>query len=167
MEMSAKLKQMSDNEVLSLYQGFSAYLASEIQYDPMNVIKDLPDELSNDETLKLIQQTDLSKMESLVTPAEVVPVVRTIMELWADDPGKSPVLERFMENYKIYTMDAGVILALGSVLVTTIISTSLKIEYKNGKLAISYDSSNISGNAVELVKTVLTKIPESIQKVIS
>lgn len=167
MEMSAKLKQMSDNEILSLYQGFSGYLASEIQYDPMNVIKDLPGKLSDEESLSLIQQTDLSKMDSLVSPAEVIPVVRTIMELWADDPEKSPVLERFMEAYKINTMDAGVILALGSVLVTTIISTSLKIEYKNGKLSINYDSSNISDNAVELVKTVLTKIPESIKNVIS
>jgi len=165
MDLLTKLKQMSDNEILSLYQGFSGYLVQEIQYDSVEVITNLPGALSTDETLSLIQQADLEKMESLVKPDEVVPVARTILELWARDPEKSIVLEQYLESHKIRTMDAGVILAIGSVLVTTIVSSSLKINYKNGKLTISYDSSNISNNAVEMVKAVLTKFPESIKDI--
>ncbi len=104
-------------------------------------------------------------MDSLVKPDEVVPVVRTIMEQWTEDSEKSLVLEQYMESHQIHTLDAGVILALGSVLVTTIVSSSLKVEFKNGKLSIDYDSSNISNNAVDLVKAVLTKLPESIKSI--
>lgn len=165
MKLLAKLKQMSDNEILSLYQGFSGYLAKEIQYDAIDVIKNLPGELSTNETLSLIQQADLEKMDSLVKPDEVVPVVRTIMEQWAQDPEKSTVLQQYMETHRIHTMDAGVILAVGSVLVMSIVSSSLKVAYTDGKLSVNYDSSNISNNAVEMVKTVLTKLPESIKSI--
>ena len=47
----------------------------------------------------------------------------------------------------------------------TIVSSSLKVEYKNGKISVNYDSSNISNNAVGLVKAVLTKSPESIKSI--
>ena len=104
-------------------------------------------------------------MDSLVKPDEGVPVVRTVLELWAVDPEKSPVLERFMETYQIHTMDAGVILAIGSVLVTTIVSSSLKVGYKDGKLSISYGTENISDNAVKMVKTVLSQLSESIKSI--
>jgi len=89
MEISTKLNQLSDNDILSLYQGFSGYLAKEIQYDSTNVIKNLPGDLNTNETLKLIQQSDLEMLDSLVEPGEVVPVVRMIMEQWTQDPEKS------------------------------------------------------------------------------
>ncbi len=77
-----------------------------------------------------------------------------------------PVLDEFMESYQINTMAAGIILAIGSVILMTIVSTSLKVEYIEGKLSVSYKSGNISNNAVEMVKSVMTNIPESIKSIL-
>lgn len=161
-----KIKQLSDNEVLSLYQGFSGYLMNATEVDSLDVIKNPPGDLSTDQTLKSIKQVDIDKLESVVKPWEVIPAVRMQMEQWAQNPDLVSVLDEFMKSNQTHKMAAGVILAIGSVLVMTIVSTSLKVEYKEGKLNISYDSSNISNNAVEMVKAVMTKIPESIKNIL-
>jgi hypothetical protein len=71
-----------------------------------------------------------------------------------------------MESYPISTMSAGIILAMGSVLAMAIITTSLRISYKEGKLNITYGGENISGNAVEIVKAVIGAIPETIKNIL-
>ena len=161
-----KIQQLSDNEVLSLYQGFSTHLRKQIQVDAADVIKNPPEDLLNLKDINFIQQKDLDKLDSIVKAEEVISVVRILMEQWANDPSIAPVLDEFMESYPINTMDAGIILALGSVMLMAIVSTSLKVEYKEGNLSISYDSSNISDNAVEMVKAVVTKIPETLKNIL-
>lgn len=159
-----KLKQMGDNEILGLYHGFLGFLASEIKYDAIDVIENLPADINSDESVKLIKQAELDKLDSLIKPNEVVPLARIITEHWANDPEISVLLEEYMKTHQLHTMDAGIILAIGSVLVSTIVASSLKVKFKDGKLSIDYRSENISSNAVEMVKTVLTKIPESFKE---
>ena len=149
-----------------MFQGFSAHLMKQIQIDAIDVIKNPPEEVTTIEIIKLLSKTDFGKMNSNVNVEEVVPVAKTLLEQWASDPEMSPVLDEFLESNPINTMAAGVILAIGSVILMTIVSTSLKVEFKDGKLSISYDTSNISDNAVEMVKTVMTKIPESINSIL-
>lgn len=161
-----KIQQLNDNEVLNLFQGFSAHLMKQIQIDPIDVIKNPPEEVTAIESIKLISKTDSGKMNSIVNAMEVVPVAKALLEQWASDPEMSPVLDEFLESNPINTMAAGVILAIGSVILMTIVSTSLKIELKDGNLNISYDTGNISNNAVEMVKAVLNKIPESINGIL-
>ena len=167
MKTLEKIRQLSDNEVLSFYQGFSSYLVNATKIDTLDVIKNPPGDLNTDQTFKSIQQLNIDELETVIKPGEVIPVVRMQMELWAQDPDLGEVLNDYMKSDQAHTMGGGAILAIGSVLVMTIVSSSLKIEYKEGNLSISYDSSNISNNAVEMVKAVMTKIPESIKNIIS
>ena len=162
-----KIRQLSDNEVLFLYQGFSRFLLNATSVDALDVIKNPPGDLTSDQTLSTIQQLDIDELESVIKPEEVIPVVRMQIELWAQNPDLKEILNDYMKSDQDHTMGGGAILAIGSVLVMTIVSSSLKIEYKDGKLYINYDSSNISDNAVEIVKTIMNKIPGSIKSLIS
>ena len=104
-------------------------------------------------------------MENLglrVQTEEVIPVARIMLEQWASDPALAPALDEYLESNDLHQMAAGAILAIGTVIVMTLVSTSLKVSYKDGKWAMSYDSKNISGNAVEMVKAVMGKIPDSL-----
>lgn len=161
-----KIQQLNDNEILSLFQGFSTHLMKQIQVDALDVINNPPGEVIDIEGIKILSEADSDKLDSVINVEEVVPVAKTLLEQWASDPEMGPVLDEFMESYSIHAMAAGVILALGSVILMTIVSTSLKVEFKEGKLSISYDSSNISDNAVEMVKAVTSKIPESLKNIL-
>ena len=161
-----KIRNLNDNESLSLFQGFSGYLKNQIQLNEIELIRHPPDELMDIESLAKIQQTELENLGLRVQTDEVIPVVRTILEHWANDPAIAPVLEDYIESNNIHTMAAGTILAIGTVIIMTLVSTSLKVSYKNGKLDINYDSDNISNNAVEMVKAVMGKIPDSLAHII-
>ncbi len=159
-----KIKQLSDNDVLSLYQGFSGYLIHLTGVDLLEVIRNPPEALSSDQTLAFIKHTNPQKLGSVVHPPEVIPMVRAQMEQWSQDPELAVVLEEYMESNQISTMAAGTILAIGGVLVSTIVASSLKIERVNGKTSISYNPEG-SKDTVELVKTLVSIIPDSIKKI--
>jgi hypothetical protein len=161
-----KIRNLNDNESLSLFQGFSGYLKNQIQLNEAELIRHPPDVLMDIESLARIQQTELGNLGLRVQTDEVIPVVRIMLEQWANDPAIAPVLEDYIESNDIHTMAAGTILAIGAVITMTLISTSLKVSYNEGKWKISYDSKNISSNAVEIVKAVMDKIPDTLAHII-
>jgi hypothetical protein len=157
-----KIKQFDDNELITLYQNFSRKLLKEVELDPVEVIQNPPAEIRMDQTFRKIDTSNLDAMDTAVIPNEVIPSVRRIVEDWAGNPEMAPALDDFLKAPQERMMAAGVILALGSVLVMTIISSSIKVEFKNGKFSFSYDSAG-SKNAVSLVKAVLSGIPDTIK----
>ena len=161
-----KIQQLSDNEALSFYQGFSRHLIRQLQVDAESIIKNLPKDLLDIDSINSLQKTDLDNLDSRVIPDEVVPVVRVLLEQWAGSPDIAPVMEKYLESDKINTMSAGAIVPLASILLMTIVSTSLKVEYKDGKFSMSYGTIHISDNAVKIVNAVLDKIPNSIKSLL-
>jgi hypothetical protein len=161
-----KIKHLDDNEVITLYQNFSRKLLNEVDLDPVSIIQNPPEELTDDKIFRKIDTNNLDALDTALIPDEVIPSVRRIVEAWAGNPEMAPVIEDFLTAPQERTLAAGAILALGSVLVMTIVSSSIKIEIKDGKFSFKYDSAG-SKNAVSLVKAVLSGIPDTIKMITS
>jgi hypothetical protein len=162
-----KIEQLSDNEILFVCKGFSSFLLEKINPQPEEVFKDIPPDLKGIYEFNTLISKEIDDLEVDVLPEEAVPVAKAQLSYWSKDPDFSLLLEEYLETNTIKPMAAATILLVGAVLLTTIISTSLKIERKDGKTTISYDGKNISDNAVKLVTAVLTAIPESLKSILT
>ncbi|WP_319503378.1 hypothetical protein [uncultured Draconibacterium sp.] len=167
METIKRINELTDNEQLALYHGFLNFVMSRLTNDPLEILEDLPEELKRETELDNLLKANLEDLETRIEANEVLPVAKEQLQLWAEDEILAPLLEEYMDSNPIKAMAAGTILAFGAVLLVTIVSTSLKVEVKDGKTSISYSSSNISDNAVEIVKAVMGKVPETIQHIYS
>lgn len=167
MKTTEKLDKLTPDQIISLYQGFSGFLLSKLNVDPEEIIKNVPVELTSDTQMIEVDKLDLEKLDSQVVPVEVIPVAKAQLYQWAENPQIAPLLDEYIESFDFTAMAAGTILAVGTVLLMTIVSTSVKVEIKDGKKSFSYTSENISKNAVELVKAVLSNIPVSLKKLVS
>lgn len=167
MKTNEKIEQLSDIEIISVYQGFSGYLLGKIDLEAGEVFKNIPPELKKIKDINALTNIEIDDLEVGIIPEEVLPIAKAQLHYWANEPDFAMLLEEYMENNKIKPMAAGTILFVGAVLLTTIISTSLKIERKDGKTTFSYGSSNISSNAVNLVTSFLTAIPESLKIILT
>ncbi len=157
-----KIKQFDDNELITLYQNFSRKLLKELEVDPVEVIKNPPAEISQDKTFRTIVTGNLDVLDTAVLPDEVIPSVRLIVEDWASNPEMAPALDDFLKAPQEKMMMAGTILAVGSVLFMTIVASSIKAEFKDGRFSFSYDSAGCK-NTVELIKAVLSGLTKTIK----
>lgn len=162
-----KIQQLNDNETIQLFNGFSGYLQSKLKVEVEELIAHPPGKLKELDSLGQIQNIDFDMLGMGLAPQEALPTARTLLEIWAADPAIAPMLEDYMASNDINTMAAGAILAVGAVILMTVVSTSLKVKYDGGEWTVDYDSQNISDNAVEIVKTVLDKIPNSIKNIMN
>lgn len=162
-----KIQQLNENETIQLFNGFSGYLQSKLKVALKELIAQPPDALKELDTLGQIQQADFDMLGMGVTPQEALPTAQTLLAIWAADPAIAPMLEDYMASNDIHKMAAGAILAVGAVILLTVVSTSLKVKFEKGEWIVDYDSQNISDNAVEIVKAVMDKIPNSIKNVMN
>lgn len=167
MKTTEKLDKLTPDQIISLYQGFSGFLLSKLNVNPEEILEDFPSELKADTEISEVNKLDPEELDTHVVPGEVIPVAKAQLYQWAENPQIAPLLDEYMETFDFTAMAAGTILALGTVLLMTIVSTSVKFEIKDGKKSFSYSSENISKNAVELVKAVLSNIPVSLKKLVS
>ena len=167
MKTLEKVNQLSEDEILSLYQGFSGFLMNKTNVDSGELIKNIPSQLKEVNDLCTLIEKEIDDLDIKIKPNEVIPLAKVQLTYWATDEVIAPILEEYMNTNKIQSMAAGTILLVGAVLITTLLTTSLKIERKDGKTNWSFDSSNISPNAVNLVNAILTSIPESIKSLLT
>ena len=122
-----KIRKLDDNELITVYKGFSKKFTNDLNIDFLEVLKNPPDEVGQDETFQKIDTSNPDNLDEPVVPDEVIPAVRIIVENWAAHPELAPELEDFLKKPMETTMDAGTILAIGSVLFMTIVSSSIKV----------------------------------------
>ena len=51
-----KVKQLSDNEIISVYQGFSGFLMNRLNVNPVDIIKNLPKDLTVENDLNSLSK---------------------------------------------------------------------------------------------------------------
>jgi len=157
-----RIKQLDDNELITIYKGFSRKLLRGMDMSPVEVLENPPKELGDNEEFSKLNTGDLDDLETTIVPEEAVPAIRGVVQEWAKNPDLAPAFEAYLDEPRETEMAAGVILTVGLVLVATIVASSVKAEFKDGKFSFSYDSKG-SKNTVELVKTLLTGIPETLK----
>lgn len=157
-----KIRQLDDNELITIYNGFSRKLLAGVDVSPLEVLENPPGELNENEEFRKLGSGDLENLETTIVPEEIIPAIRLAVEEWATNPDLATAFDSYLNEPRETEMAAGVILTVGVVLVATIIASSVKAEYKDGKFSFSYDSKG-SKNTVELVKTLLTGIPETLR----
>ncbi|MEM7574263.1 MAG: hypothetical protein AAF433_15265 [Bacteroidota bacterium] len=165
MTTTEQIQNLNDTELLQLYRAFSQHLMQEVSLTPMNMKDNLAPDLVVLPALQGFQQADASLVMSSVDTKESVVIAKAVLLQFANHPEYGPMLAEFNANYINREMFAGsTILALGGVITMIIAATSTKIERKDGETNWSYDTANISSNAVELIKSLLSLIPDAVIK---
>lgn len=160
-----RIKKLDDNELITIYKDFSRKLLAETDVSPVEVLENPPKELGENEEFQKLDTGDMDDLETAIVPEEVIPAIRMVVEEWATNPDLAPAFEAYLDESRDTEMAAGVILTVGLVIVATIVTSSVKAEYKDGKFSFSYDSKGAK-NTVELVKTLLTGIPETLKNLV-
>ena len=160
-----RIRGLDDNELISIYNGFSRKLLADLAIDPVEILTNPPGELYNTEEFQKVNTGDLDDLETAIVPEEVIPSLRLVVEEWANNPEVSPALDAFLDEPRDTEMAAGVILAVGAVIVATIVASSIKAEIIDGKVRFTYDSKGAK-NTVDLVKALLTGIPETLKSLV-
>ena len=148
-----RINQLTDREAIALYERVSRELLTGI-----------PDAGKIEDQTSEKFHLDQDVLQEVEIPSEyALPLVKESLQRWAKDPALSPVLDNFLDN-PVQTMGVTIILSLGALLITTIASTSIKAEYKDGKWYFSYTTANISDNAVKIVNKFLGMLPDHLKQ---
>jgi hypothetical protein len=164
MKTREKIAGLNDAQVLKLFRDFSHHVLKSTQTNLGIVYRNMPPQVT---TLPEIQELSRAEKEQFLLPVEheeAVQIARATLLVWAEDSNHAPWLKEYLEQYVDKEQAAGTILAMGSVISMVLITTSVKLERKNGEWGFSYDSSNISDNSIKLIKMLLATIPESVKK---
>lgn len=160
-----RIRGLDDNELISVYNGFSRKLLADLGIDPEEILKNPPGNLSNTEEFQKLNTGDLDDLETAIVPEEAIPSLRLVVEEWANNPEVAPELDAFLDAPRDTEMAAGVILAVGAVIVATIVASSIKTEIIDGKVRLIYNSEGAK-NTVDLVKALITGIPETLKSLV-
>ena len=109
-----RIRGLDDNELISIYNGFSRKLLADLAIDPVEILTNPPGELYNTEEFQKVNTGDLDDLETAIVPEEVIPSLRLVVEEWANNPEVSPALDAFLDEPRDTEMAAGVILSVGA-----------------------------------------------------
>ena len=152
-----RVKALSDRDAIALYDRTSRAILSGTTPTQL-------DQLGKEAMEKF--DVDVTAAEEAEVPTEVaLPFIREWLEAGAQDPTISPVIENFLNNPS-KTFGVAIVLSLGAVLLTTLVSSSIKAEFKNGKWYFSYSGEHISDNTVKIVNKFFSILPDAIKRLV-
>ena len=154
MKTQERVEKLSDAEALALYERVSRVMAGAVDLDAI--------EKQASNTFGI----SVESMQKVDIPADqAMPIVRESLSMWATNKELSLLVDNFLDK-PIKVQGVGIIFSLGTVLITTLATSSIKLKYKDGKWEFSFDSENISDNAVKIVEKVLSVLPKNLKSLI-